>query len=136
MRPLSQSLVLICLMFALVGQAYSYAAMSCEMSMDHSQHLSSNQSKNDAHAEHDMHSTHAAMNFQAQDNSSLENTEHGGACCMANCVCPTSGCGSAAFLFSTSFQTEKYDLVENYISSDSSFTSFVKLSLYRPPIFA
>lgn len=113
---------------ALVGQAFAYAAMSCDMA----KHGAGHHDMTDMAMMHDEHAGHHATH--GDDVEKVVKVED--PCCDSDCVCPTTGCGSAMFL-TVSFSDSAECFSENSVSNahNLSIKRFSN-SLYRPPILA
>ena len=126
--PLTRLLIVATMLFALIGQAFAYSAMSCDMS---------------SHNDNTSAMTHAEMNHSqmmgdgnmshAMMNSS--DVEHGD-CCDVDCNCPANACSSLTTL-SISYNSYKIDAgIEKIHYVDFDLPNAFNKSLFRPPIFA
>ena len=135
-KSLSQIIVALLVMTALLGQAFANASMSCDMS-EHdsaSHHMQMTMSHDTAN--------HKNMNHENMDHSAMGHDEMASMmqmtedCCEVDCVCPASACTSYTYVSS--------ELVSQLPLSSFERIKFTNLnhplldikSLYRPPIFA
>lgn len=116
--------VILCLTF--IGQAFSYAPMSCDMKNDtHQMNMSS--SVMSEQMDHSMMSSdmHMSSTSSYDDN-----------CCDAECDCLASACTSISFVASANLSPK----INSSVSKISFQVNLFNLSqynvLYRPPIFA
>ena len=113
------------MLFAFVGQAFAYSAMSCEMSSgSHESHMKMDHSKM---------SHHEGMNHGDMNKSSNGQSED---CCDVECVCPANACSSTTVLNSSFDATDIQILSESVAALQSKQPHSISTSLYRPPIFA
>lgn len=124
-KAFSKVLVITLMLFAFVGQAFAYSAMSCEMSSgSHESHMNMDHSKM---------SHHEGMNHGEMNKSSNGQTED---CCDVECVCPANACSSTTVLYSSVDSTDIQILSESVAALQSKQPHSISTSLYRPPIFA
>ena len=117
-KAFSKVLVITLMLFAFVGQAFAYSAMSCEMSSgSHESHMNMNMNMNHG----DMNKS---SNGQSED------------CCDVECICPANACSSTTVLNSSVDSTDIQILSESVAAMQSKQPHSISTSLYRPPIFA
>ncbi|WP_286261572.1 hypothetical protein [Thalassotalea atypica] len=129
-RSLSKVIVVVSFMVALLGQAFAFAAMSCDMS----KHDSSAPQHSSMMMTHDMSTMHHEGMMMSVSSDAMD--ESHGACCMTECYCPTNGCSNAAIIESTIAKPEHLLIADKMYSTHSSFYSVAASSLFRPPIIA
>ena len=124
-KAFSKVLVITLMLFAFVGQAFAYSAMSCEMSLgSHESHMN---------MEHSKMSHHEGMEHGDMNKSSNGQSED----CCGVCVCPTNACSSTTVLNSSIDSTDIQIFSESVAALQSKQPhSIISTSLYRPPIFA
>lgn len=136
-KSLSKVLVVTAMLFAFVGQALAYSAMSCEMSeQSHQSHQSQVDMNHSSMSHSDM--DHSNMSHSGMDHSSMSHgteSEHE-ECCGADCVCPTSACSTVIIVSSQPNTANLTRLNEGVVFQLTNQTKSIPTSLYRPPIFA
>ena len=117
-KAFSKVLVITLMLFAFVGQAFAYSAMTCEMSSgSHESHMNMN-----------MNMDHGDMNKSSNGQSED--------CCDVECICPANACSSTTVLNSSVDSTDIQILSESVAAMQSKQPHSISTSLYRPPIFA
>ena len=144
-NSLSKVLVVATMLIALVGQAFAYSAMSCEMTgASHGSHINmaadthSDMNHDGMHhgvVDHDVidHGVvdHSLMNHDTAD---LSNTDED--CCESECSCPASACTNLSIVNSEASSSAMIQISEAVSMQPTSQTKSISSSLYRPPIFA
>ena len=113
-KAFSKVLVITLMLFAFVGQAFAYSAMSCEMSLG-------------------SHESHMKMDHGDMNKSSNGQSED---CCDVECICPANACSSTTVLNSSVDSADIQILSESVAAMQSKQPHSISTSLYRPPIFA
>ncbi|MBS3796160.1 hypothetical protein [Pseudoalteromonas sp. BDTF-M6] len=127
-RLVSQVLVIAAVLFALLGQAFAYSAMTCETTMDaHQSHVAMKMAPEHTQMQHHQGMAHGdtAMSAAMMDD-----------CCEVQCVCPASACASVTVVNSSTAMADVIAVSEAVISATPTQPSAIQTSLFRPPIFA
>jgi len=115
-------IIVITLMVALVGQAFAYTSMVCDM---------------DGHTmpNHEQQMNHGSDSMM-MDMPDMSQMDSGMDCCDIECSCPASACMSLVLLPEQTASLSLHSINDKILLSSPTQLVSKPNSLYRPPIFA